>query len=517
MEKPSPDSVRRTSPTIPASASGSARLEGPLPQSATSRPFLSARTALQDAGYVEEEYVLSGPAHVYEWVGNTRDVKIVAGPATYHTRILVWRPREPQSFSGNVELTLLNASFGYDLEGPLDPDGLVARGDVWVGLTTKPVAANALKRWDPARYARLNWPSPVPPDCRCDVPSIIPVYTYGADGPERVRSMGHKFSSRETEDGLIWDILDQLGQLLKGEGRHALLPGFQRPALYMVGFSQSAQYLRTWLVAFHDRFRAADGTPLYDGYLGIGGPVLIRLNQCSADVLPGDPRQIPAVSDARYISLVSEGEVWMTRHNRHPDLVTDTHGMLSYEVAGAAHIYHDLPGVPPSPFASQTPVTPAMEATPARSTLEAMTALLPPGTALNNLPWKPVVRGALQNLQRWVRDQKAPPQSVPIELDTTGDIRRDANGNALGGVRLPQIAVPLQTYRGFLHAGGLGSVMGWRRPFPRDLVRSRFPTRDVYLMQFSDATDRLLDQGWISASDAAAMKASAGPEFDSRR
>lgn len=516
MERPLPDSIPKAAPTIPATTSGSLRLEGPLPQTATSRPFLSAGTALQGAGYVEEEYVLSGPAHVYDWVGNSRDVKIVAGPATCHTRILVWRPREPRAFSGNIELTLLNASLGYDLEGPLDPSGVVDRGDVWIGLTTKPVAANALKRWDPERYARLSWPSPVPTESRCEAPSIIPVYTYGADGPALVRSMGHKFSSRETEDGLIWDVLAQLGQTLKGEGRHTLLPGFKRPSLYMVGFSQSAQYLRTWLVAFHDRFRAADGTALYDGYLGIGGPVLIRLNQCSADVLPSDPRQVPAISDARYISLVSEGEVWMTRHVRRPDLVAETHGMLSYEVAGAAHIYHDLPGLPPSPFASQTPVTPEMEATPAQSTLEAMMALLPPGTALNDLPWKPIVRGALQNLQRWVRDAKVPPQCGPIELDTTGEIRRDANGNALGGVRLPHIAVPLQTYHGSIHAGGLGSVVGWRRPFPPDLVQSRFPTRDAYVTQFCDATDRLLEQGWISVRDADALKSSARLEIDSR-
>ena len=47
-----------------------------------------------------------------------------------------------------------------------------------------------------------------------------------------------------SEDGLVWDMLGQLGLLLKSEQRHKILPGFGKPWVYMDGVSQSAIYTR---------------------------------------------------------------------------------------------------------------------------------------------------------------------------------------------------------------------------------------------------------------------------------
>lgn len=489
-------------------------IEGPVPSTATSRPFLTAAAALESAGYVEHEYFLSGQASAYDWIGARRDVETVAGPAAYRTRLLVWRPRDPRAFSGNLEMMLLNSSQGYDWGGPIDPDALVRRGDAWIGLTSKPVAANALQRWDGERYASLSWPNPAPPARRCAHPSIIPVYTFGADSLGVLKGMGHRFSAPETEDGLIWDMLAQLGRLLKSDARDAILPGFARPCVYLTGFSQSAQYLRTWLTAFHATCRAPDGSALYDGYLAIAGPVQIRLNQCSADVLPDDPRQILPPTDARFISLCSEGEMWLARHTRQPDQVSPDRGIVSYEVAGAAHIDFDLATLAPSPFLPSTPATADMEAIPGMRLIDAMNSVVPPGLGLNTLPWKPLARGAVVNLQRWMREGRSPPQGAPIATDRDGNVRRDADDNALGGIRLPYIGVPLYTFRGAISDGGVGSVTGWRKRFARERIASLYPTRAAYLEQFSREVARLRAEGWISAGDADAMRQAAGPEFD---
>jgi len=122
----------------------------------------------------------------------------------------------------------------------------------------------------------------------------------------------------------------QLGLLLKGDERTKLIPECDRPVLFLQGFSQSAQYIRTWLAAFHDLVRTPVGQPLYDGYLAIAGPVMARINQCSADVEAEDPRQKLAITDARFISLSSEGEMWLARHSRQPDRVSSTSGIVSY-------------------------------------------------------------------------------------------------------------------------------------------------------------------------------------------
>ena len=58
------------------------------------------------------------------------------------------------------------------------------------------------------------------------------------------------------KDGLVWDMLGQLGLLLKSEQRSAILPGFSKPWVYMTGVSQSSIYIRTWIAGFHDRYRS---------------------------------------------------------------------------------------------------------------------------------------------------------------------------------------------------------------------------------------------------------------------
>ena len=81
---------------------------------------------------------------------------------------------------------------------------------------------------------------------------------------------------------------------------------------------------------------------------------------------------------------------------------------------------------------------------------------LPPG----RLDWAPVARATLLRLDRWVGMNVAPPPTtlMPLEASTAETVLQaprglpeavvqvpqlDADGNALGGVRLPDIAVPL--------------------------------------------------------------------------
>ncbi len=479
------------------------QVSGPIPVTATSRPFLGAVEVMDAAGYVEEEYFLSGQANVYDWVGATRDLKVVAGPGKYVTRILIRRPRDPSKFSGNVEVMLLNATTGVDLGGPIDVKRMVRQGDVWVGITTKSLTANALKKFDPVRYAPLDWTNPLPAAQRCEYPSIIPLFMIG--GEAAARSLEPAPPSAD-EDGLVWDMLGQLGVLLKSEDRHKILPGFGKPTVYMVGISQSAINMRTWFVGFHDRYRTADGRPVYDGYLAIVGPGVGRLNQCSSDVPLADSRHkfLPPPK-VPFISLSSEGEMWIGAYTHQPDVVSPKGGIVTYEVAGSSHARVDVPELARGGISAAKPD----DAAKAGIRPDGTVGLAPSGTVKNDLIWAPVVRGAYHNLQLWVRQGTIPPQAPGIAVDANHAVKRDQYGNALGGLRTPYIEAPTATHTGFLTAGGYGGMTGSKKPFSAETLKALYPDHAAYVAKFSAATDKLVAGRWISAEDAAAMKGGA--------
>ena len=485
------------------------KVSAPIPVTPQSRPFLGAQKALDAVGYVEDEYFISGKANVYDWVGHSHKVKAVAGPGKYVTRILVMRPRDAKRFGGNVEVTVLNASLNLDFGGPTDFAQMVKQGDVWIGITTKAVTANALKKFDATRYAPIDWSNPAPPAQRCDAPTMIPTYMAGGkEALEAIAKSGMKSSWPEYEDGLVWDMLGQLGLLLKSDQRSQILPGFGKPFVFMTGLSQSAIYIRTWVAGFHDLYRTADGKPVYDGYLPIVGPALIRTSQCAADIPLEDPIQKLTPPDVPFISISSEGEMWQARFTHQPDAFTPTGGIVTYEVTGGSHQAGDIPGRAPETIAFAS-VTDMLKAGFQMPNGAAVAKLMPTGAVRNDFVWQPLVRGAFHNLEVWAHKGIHPPQAPGIAVGPDHEIVRDKYGNALGGVRMPYIEAPTATHRGYLSAGGFGGVTGAKTPFPPETLLALYPDQAAYVAKFSAATDRLLADRWISAEDATAMKASA--------
>jgi hypothetical protein len=273
----------------------------------------------------------------------------------------------------------------------------------------------------------------------------------------------------------------------------------------MTGVSQSAIYIRTWLAAFHNRYRTADGKPVYDGYLAVVGPAMIRINQCAADVALEDPAQKLVAPDVPFISISSEGEMWQGRFTHQSDAFTGKGGIVTYEVAGASHRAADVPGLAPDTisFAAPKDMARAGFQMPGAG---GVSDSMPAGSLPNDFIWQPLIRGAFHNLQLWVRKGVKPPQAPGIAVDATGEIRRDAFGNALGGVRMPYIEAPVASHTGYLTAGGIGGVTGVKKPFPPETLKTLYPDDAAYVAKFSAAADRLLAGRWISVEDAVAMK-----------
>ena len=109
---------------------------------------------------------------------------------------------------------------------------LRSNGDAWAGLTVRSSAGDALRAHDPERYADLELKI----------------------------------------NDLQWDILRQVGVLLKGERCAPLLGGNLAVRLYLAGYSQSAVDTTTFAMAFHDISRTPDGLPAFDGYFPAAHP-----------------------------------------------------------------------------------------------------------------------------------------------------------------------------------------------------------------------------------------------------
>jgi hypothetical protein len=108
-------------------------------------PFIGEGTPprLDEAGYVQHEYVASGTASSY-----TAAVPLTAdgrwsfaenGTAPYRTRVLVRRPANPADFSGTVVIEWLNVSGGVDANpdyASLEAE-LTRKGHAWVGVSAQ--------------------------------------------------------------------------------------------------------------------------------------------------------------------------------------------------------------------------------------------------------------------------------------------------------------------------------------------------------------------------------------------
>ena len=142
-----------------ASATPVPRVTGPLTVTADSYPFGAADHQLvpQDlrkVGYVEEEYLVSGKANVYEWPA--------PGPAVVRTPDAPYTTRDPGAPAGEgVALQRQRRRRDAQPVEPVRPQhrlgdrrtaSSIRNGDAWVGITGKPISVDALKNFDPHRY-----------------------------------------------------------------------------------------------------------------------------------------------------------------------------------------------------------------------------------------------------------------------------------------------------------------------------------------------------------------------------
>jgi hypothetical protein len=154
----------------------------------------------------------------------------------------------------------------------------------------------------------------------------------------------------------------------------------------------------------------------------------------------------------------------------------DTDLFRYWEVAGASHV--SLPAMASS--------APRME----RDFGFSIPLDDPSMQEINQVSVSPVVDAALHHLQAWMVDGSPPPTQPRIAFHgAPPQIMRDDDGIAIGGIRLPQVEMPLAHNSAIQRTPDVfARLVGSHERFSDEKVRARYGTRETYLDGFRQAT-----------------------------
>lgn len=483
-------------------------VHGPIPTTSSSFPFqgtgLSGDASLR-SDYVEEEYLISGHASIYDWA--FPDGVEVVETRPYVTRMLIRRPTRSDRFSGRVQLEMLNPSAGFDQQivwAKLG-DYFQRSGDVWVGVTIQPSPILALKAFNVPKNAVGGGGGNGRYDALFDPPGTgAPIFN---------------------EQGQAWDIIAQLGRLLKTDipvnpvtSTHMLAD-----RIYLSGQSQTGAYTLTYINGFSQLQRMPDGGPIFDGYVpqAAGSPTRINgLGRPGSQLPADDPRRwVVAPHDVPVIHVQTETEVasgGIDPIYRRDDSDDPLDRYRLYEVPGSSHadddIFHDLglrpgegtfytavlqlrglnftpPGIPFPVDFFPVPIPPRdCDLTPIGSFVYP-----------NPFPLRYVEAAAFENLDVWVTKGIAAPRAGRVAVPSLSV--RDENDNAIGGIRTPYLDVPTGSFhvRGIDGACGLA---GSKSLFSEEQLRTRYRSRARYVFEVVWRTAELTRRRWILPQDA---------------
>ena len=464
-------------------------VEGPIAVTETSHPFSAmayAREPLDIAtyGYIEEEYFISGTANVYEEVKD--ELKVKYTDQAYKNRILVRKPSDARKFSGRVFMDIYNASNGYDIEDVWrrSYDYYMNNGDIYIGVTAKPINVLSLKNFDFERYHTLNWSAAEP-----------------APQPSAVNS---NMSIPGTEEGLAWDILNQLATLVR-RNNGPFLADYPVDYLYLTGQSQSGMYLNTYTYYFDQYLVDNEGKPVFDGYLNaVGAGVMRALDQVEGENQPfatrlqkNRPLNVPII----YLSAHGDIELFGAFETNTDALVEEEpeDHTRHYEVASSPHTDPASPLIPSNSEIIKTNHPPKI--------LDGEYDY-----TVNDIQLSYYINGALEMLHQWAANGTLPPASSLIERDEAGNAVLDEHGNGVGGVRSPYVVVPLATYFANARATAdqvnqvVGNVNGSMEYFSKDKLSELYPSEEHYLALFNEAVDQQVEDKLLLPFDAKSMK-----------
>ncbi len=424
---------------------------------------------LAKVGYVQREYEARGTATSYKatspLTGDGRWRLAPAGSAPYRTRVLVKMPVSAQKFSGNVVVEWLNVSGGVDA----DPDWsalheeIIRRGDAWVG-----VSAQSIGVMGGPVLVKVN----------------VPGSNAAGEGlvkidPARYGDLSHP------GDAYAPDIFTQVARALRtGAGLCGTVP----KRLIAAGESQSAFAM----VSYYDGFQPM--TQAFDGFFvhsrGAGGlPLLAGTKQSGiANALAGPAVIFRTDVAAPVMDVQTETDVTSVIDS-YPARQADSDRFRLWEVTGTSHAD--------------------------AHTLGTSASYMHCGVPINNGDLHIVAKAAYRALEQWMIHGTPPVHAPRIDVDpVTKQIKRDADGIALGGIRTPPVDVPVSTLSGVPgpDPSTICLLLGSSKPFTAARLAQLYPSKAAYLAKFTASADATIKAGFALRDDRAALLAFAEPD-----
>jgi hypothetical protein len=438
--------------------------------------------------YAVEEYLVSGQATVYtyNWDPNDPNTPPVRGDIVpvdpnvpYTTRIIIHRPSDPNVFNGTVVIEWWNSSAGFDTAPSWDASAeyFARKGIVYLGVTNSTTSLEFLT-------GGCSLFGMLPPTC------------------------GTRYETLSMpENGQAFEMVSQIANLLKSSSpENPLHPDYPVERIFHVGQSQQGGSMVTYASAFHF-------PGINDGYFIQAAGRARRINyrtSCNDPNAPPYPECTPRL----------EGEDRLVRtdlpvpvYRAHTE--TDMAGVLtgdSRQIDTDTFRYYEMTGT------AHSTVHKDIEVIPGLYDLEDMCRY-----SLNTLADGPIFGSFLynamwENMELQVRDGTPPPSGVLIEteVDPNGLLvtKRDAFGNAQGGIRLPQMDVPIASYSpnneadpnlpAFLqYVGNLACrLSGSVEPFDAGTLDGLYPKMEDYLVPIEASSQALIDARFLLPEDA---------------
>ena len=288
--------------------------------------------------------------------------------------------------------------------------------------------------------------------------------------PERYGSLLHP------GDAFSYDIFTQVARAIGPErDRQDLDPmgGLEVERLIAAGASQSAARLRTYINGVHPVQGVFDG---FLPYIDFGGVVPFA-SERGGGRRGRSASSIRADLDVPVIVVNSETEPPRYYPVREPD----SDRFRLWEVAGTSHV---------------------SVARPKERTVEGS----------NWLAYNPVYEAAIRHLHRWIKDGVEPPRMPRVEMkagDSGPEVVRDEHGNAVGGIRLPDLEAPTASHSGAgMQRDGnrFGFLYGTATDFDSEQLAALYPDSESYLDAWNAALDRAVEQGMVLPEDAPEMR-----------
>lgn len=432
-------------------------ITGPIEGGRVGRPFSTYLGDLDAFGYIEEEYFVRGTASSYRpqsELGINGEWSVASGDtAPFVTRVLVRRPRDSARFNGTLVVEWVNVTAGYEIAtiGGIS-SGVYESGFAFAVVSCQQIGhtgfaknPQGLKQWDPDRYAPLSHPG----------------------------------------DAYSYDIFTKVSRALRNSSRSKVNPlgGLDVQRTIAIGASQSAIRLRTYINAVQPKERAFDGivTALDFG------------NAAPFDNSVYDPTQLTP-GDTGYLFktysriredqstpvMVVNSEFETLRYL--PSAQDDNDHFRFWEIAGASHV----------PAQNERAMVRERE----RDGIQSASI----SEGASEVMWQPTADAALDRMNSWIKDGVRPPGHLRIEVEKSADpkIVRDDFGNARGGVRLPELEVPLASYNGT--GTGARLLAGSTSPFSPEQLQMLYPSKTTYLEAVIQSAQRAEAGGVITAS-----------------